>query len=50
MRANKKLERELLIAMNKIEQMKAEVPKKASKIQAGINYDQEDINKFFKKL
>jgi len=48
--ANAKLKRELNITMHKMEQMKAEAPKKAFKPVISVNYGQEEINRFFAKL
>ena len=48
--ASKKLKRELTITMNKIEQMKAEAPRRAHKVELGNNFDKNDINRFFRKL
>ena len=47
---SKKLKRELTITMHKIEQMKAEAPRRAHKVELGNNFDQIDINQFFEKL
>jgi hypothetical protein len=46
--ANRRMKRELDITKHRMEQMKAEAPKKAFKPEIGANFDQDDINKFFK--